>query len=415
MFNKTFFLMAIIAALLSKVKVSWADSVLTWQDCVIIAEKNNPEFMTAREKVRQYEERIKISQSKLYPQVTADASTSLTDQGDKSTSLGLSGRQLVYDGKKTSYEIKIAEENLKAAEYDLMIISAGVRYELQKAFSGLFKAQEYLVLTEEIIKIREQSLRLVQLRYDAGREHKGSLLTSQANLAKAQFDAGHALRNLETSRYQLLNILGMDAFQNIRVKGSFEFLTDTSILPDYQKIIEENPYIWKLVSEKISAEHEVSATKADYYPDIYASVSAKRNDNSLSSNNDFSAGLSVSMPLFDGGLRKAELSSAQSAVKQKEADLNMTQNDILLSLVSSWNGLQDAISGLSVQGKYLQASEERAKIAEAQYESGLISFDTWTIIEDELVTNKKKYLDAKTDILLSEANWLYAKGVQINQ
>ncbi len=54
--------------------------------------------------------------------------------------------------------------------------------------------------------------------------------------------------------------------------------------------------------------------------------------------------------------------------------------------------------------------EERATISEAQYSSGLISFDNWIIIEDDLVMAKKSYLEVQANALLAEANWIQAKG-----
>jgi len=63
-----------------------------------------------------------------------------------------------------------------------------------------------------------------------------------------------------------------------------------------------------------------------------------------------------------------------------------------------------------VQRKFLEAAQERARIAEAQYSLGLIQFDNWTIIEDDLVGTKKAFLDTQANALLAEANWISAKG-----
>jgi len=63
-----------------------------------------------------------------------------------------------------------------------------------------------------------------------------------------------------------------------------------------------------------------------------------------------------------------------------------------------------------VQGKFFEAARERAKITQAQYSTGLISFDNWTIIEDDLVNAKKSFLDVQADALIAEANWIQAKG-----
>ncbi|HQL41928.1 MAG TPA: TolC family protein, partial [Candidatus Omnitrophota bacterium] len=65
---------------------------------------------------------------------------------------------------------------------------------------------------------------------------------------------------------------------------------------------------------------------------------------------------------------------------------------------------------VGVEQKTLEASQERSKIAEAQYAIGFISFDNWIIIENDLVTAKKSYLQAQAAALLAEADWVLAKG-----
>ena len=85
----------------------------------------------------------------------------------------------------------------------------------------------------------------------------------------------------------------------------------------------------------------------------------------------------------------------------------------MLNLEQDWSDLRDAVEKVNVQQDFLNAVEERARISEQQYAIGRISFDDWTIIEDDLVRNKKSFLDAQTNALLAEANWIQAKGETI--
>ena len=83
---------------------------------------------------------------------------------------------------------------------------------------------------------------------------------------------------------------------------------------------------------------------------------------------------------------------------------------MLLTLETAWKDLQDAMTNVTVQKKFQDATEERAKIAGVQYESGLISFNDWIIIENSLVISRKTHLRARADMLLAEANWIQAIG-----
>jgi outer membrane protein TolC len=79
-------------------------------------------------------------------------------------------------------------------------------------------------------------------------------------------------------------------------------------------------------------------------------------------------------------------------------------------LEQTWAALQDAVDNVEVQRKSLIATEERSNIAQAQFSTGFISYDNWTIIEDNLVNAKSAFLDAQANALLAEANWVQAKG-----
>ncbi|MDD5566500.1 MAG: TolC family protein, partial [Candidatus Omnitrophica bacterium] len=121
-------------------------------------------------------------------------------------------------------------------------------------------------------------------------------------------------------------------------------------------------------------------------------------------------GLTLSFPIFEGGLKQAELSQARAQYNQAQADERSSRDSVIVALEQTWAALQDALETVGLQKKFLEAAEERAKIAEAQYSLGLIQFDNWTIIEDDLVGTKKAFLNAQANALLAEANWIQAKG-----
>ena len=117
--------------------------------------------------------------------------------------------------------------------------------------------------------------------------------------------------------------------------------------------------------------------------------------------------------LADGARTLRQIAAAlcdEYDVNQAQAEAQSGRDSVILTLEETWTELQDAIDKVQVQKKFLEASEERAKIAQAQYSSGLILFDNWIIIENDLVKTKKSFLDAQANALIAEANWIQAKG-----
>jgi len=184
--------------------------------------------------------------------------------------------------------------------------------------------------------------------------------------------------------------------------------------PDFTAIALNNPSLQQLVAQKNAAVFDLKSAKGEFLPSITASGNAGRSGSRWPPRGDeWSIGAAVSLPIFEGGKRFADISKANAQLNKAEADERSTKDGVIGSLQSAWTSLQDGLDNVDVKRQFLAADEERAKIAEAQYSIGFVSFNDWLIIEDNLVNSKNSYLDAQAQALISEANWIQAKGETI--
>ncbi|MDD5653824.1 MAG: TolC family protein, partial [Candidatus Omnitrophica bacterium] len=324
---------------------------------------------------------------------------------------GVSGTQLIFDGTKTINNVRAASETIKASQENFQFTSVTVRLRLRTAFVNLLKAQEALKITQEIYDIRRGNLELITLRYESGLEHKGALLTAEADLASAQYGIDQAKRSVETAQRQLVKEMGRKQFSPMLVKGDFTVRNDARTKPDFETIVKKNPSLQQIIAQKNSAQFGLKAAYAQFFPSLTGSAGANKNGAHWEPKGDqWNLGLGLSVPIFEGGLRIAQVSQAKAQVKQLEENERSTKDSLVLSLQQTWAALQDAMENVEVQRKSLIATEERSKIAQAQYSIGLLTFDNWTIIEDNLVSAKNTYLNSEANALLAEANWIQAKG-----
>ncbi|MCX5656751.1 MAG: TolC family protein, partial [Candidatus Omnitrophica bacterium] len=326
-------------------------------------------------------------------------------------SYGLTGTQLLFDGLKTSEDVKAASEDIKAAQYNYRYTSSLVRLRLRTAFINLLKAQELLGITEEIREIRMYNLELISLLYNSGIEHKGALLTAEANLAQADLEITQNKRALEVAQRELLKEMGRSQSSSLKAEGNFDISESAKEKPDFEILIGNNPSLGKLIAQRSAASYGIKSAQADFFPQLSAEAGANKNGSTwLPQDEQWNAGLSLTFPIFEGGLKIYEVNRAKALFNQAQANERSAKDSIILTLEQSWAALQDAVDGIGIQEKFLAAAQERAKIAQAQYSLGLIQFDNWTIIEDDLVRAKKAFLNARTSALLAEASWIQAKG-----
>jgi outer membrane protein TolC len=394
---------------------AWADETLTWDDCLREAAKNHPDLIAAQESVEQSKDTKAVTQSGLLPKTEGSAafttSQSETGGNSRSSSLGLSGSQLLFDGLKTINSTHAAAENIKSAQENFRFTSTQVRLRLRSAFVDLLKAQTLAALTQDIYKLRRDNLQLIDLRYESGVEHKGALLTAQANLASAEFDIHQAKRNLTVAQQELTKEMGRREFSPVAVTGDFTVGDDTSIEPDFNALADRHPAVLKALAQTNAAGYDVKSSRGNFFPTVSAEGSLGRSGTGWPPREEGSdAGLRFSVPFFQGGLNAAQLAKSKSIYRGLQASERSIRDDTLLKLKEAWSNFQDAVEKIGVQEKVLTATEERSKIAEAQYSVGLIAFDNWTIIEDDLVRQKKSLLDAQAALLKAQADWFQAKG-----
>ena len=391
-----------------------AEEILTWGQCIQEAAKNHPDLIAAQEVIKQSEAAKQQTASGLFPQVTANLSAQTAQSNAKATDTygyGLSGTQLIFDGVKTINNVKASEQNIRASRQGYRFTSSEVRLRLRTAFVNLLKAQELVRVTEDIVKIRKDNLELITLSYESGLEHKGALLTAEANLAQANFELAQAKRDIELAQRQLTKEMGRKEFIPMSIKADLKVTELVKEKPDFETLATNHSSLLQLIAQKNAAEFNLKSAYGNFFPTLSGQAGASKTGSHWAPRgNQWDLGLALSLPIFEGGLRTAQVAQAKALYNQLEANQRSAKDGIIVSLSGAWISLQDALETVDVQNKQLAAAVERSKIAEAEYSTGFITYDNWTIIEDNLVSAKTKYLDAEANALFAEANWIQAKG-----
>ena len=395
-----------------------AEESLTWQQCVSEARREHPDLSSALALLQQAEADKRITEGSLLPQLDLGASSQqngTTEQGiaaSSVTSYALSAEQLLYDGHKTSNQVASNEEAIKAAKHNFSAVSANVRFALRSAFTQLLLAQDLVGLTVEIAERRQKNVRLINLYYLGGKEHIGSLHQAQADLSQAEFEVSQAERGLALAQTRLASALGRDIHKPLRVQGSYRASDFSAEKPDLALLAKNNPLVQQLDTKTKAARYALDAAKSAFSPQLYLTSSLGRSSpdhwpfNAL----DWRAGFTLSVPIYEGGSGRGRVSKARAVLSQQNAQEKSGYLQIFDTLEQNWKNFQDARRMVVVQKKQLDAAIDRSAIANAQYSNGLVKFNDWVIIENNIVGAKKNFLNAEANLLIAEAQWIQVKG-----
>jgi len=394
----------------------YAVESLTWQECVIETRKAHPDLASALALLQQAETDKRIMGGGALPKLSLGLSSQERGVANAGTSslfaYSLSAQQLLYDGSKISSQVASTREAIKAAQNNYSAVSANVRFALRSAFTALLKAQNLVGLTGEIAERRQKNVRLITLRYQGGRENIGSLRQAEADLAQATFEVAQAERGLELARTALASALGRDLHYPITAKGTFTSSILLSQKPDFVPLAKNHPLYQQLDAGSRAAQYDLDAARNAFSPQLYLTSSVGRStpDHWVFNGVDWSAGVTLSLPIYEGGSGGGRVAKAKAVAQQRNAQQKSGYLQIFDVMEQSWKDFQDARQMVVVRKKFLDAAVERATIATAQYSNGLISFNDWVVIEDKLVSTKKEYLNAGAGMLIAEAQWIQSKG-----
>ena len=391
---------------------------LTWDDCREEAARNNPELRSAMESVAQAQAQYRARWGVFFPAIQASGGydqTGRNNETSESSSWRAGASQNLFSGFRDSARLQAAAAAVESARCRLERRHAEVSYELAQAFAALLFAQDWAELSAQISERRRENLRLVDLRFHEGREHKGSLLRSQAFARQSEYEVAKAGRDIRVARESLAKAMGMSGAAALVLKGDWQILPveDSVVVPD---LIEAVPEYRLARAEQRQTRAALTVARSEDYPSVDLDGSIGRSGSGWPPDNEqWSVGVSLSWVLFRGGQTWNTISAAQAADRAAEADVRATYLAVRADLEQSHGSLADATENVEVQEQFLEAAEVRAQIARSQYSNGLLSFQDWDTIENDLMDKQKAMLQSRRLAFLARAAWLRTLGASALQ
>lgn len=389
---------------------------LTWPRAIELLKQNNADLKSAEATFRSTRAQEGVARSGFLPDVSAELDYSRGSKSDAGNDDGtysatLKGSQNLFSGGLDYAKVKQAKANTSAAGETLRITKAKISYELTQAFEGAVYAREYRKLTEEIIRRRSENLRLVQLRFQSGRENQGSVLLSKAYLEQAKYEDLQAQNSERVAQSQLARSLGLDSSEPQQVDGDVP-VQEPAVTPQFKDLVLQTPTYIQATAQQESKEFGVTAARAGFLPTLSLNgTTGDQGGNFYPHEKDqWSVGVNLTLPLFSGGKDYYSTRAAsQDAVSATAATVNV-RRETAVKLEQAYANYVESVSRLKVDHSFRDATQVRAEIARKKYNNGLMTFDDWDVIENDLISREKAYKQSQRDRVLAEAAWQQALG-----
>ena len=304
----------------------------TLQDALAKAYENNPTLTGARAGQRANDENVPIQKSQGLPQVGAqvDYQENLVLPGNaffspkRSVNVGGQVSVPIYQGGAVRNAVKAAKFRVEAGQADLRATEASIFSQTVGAYMDVIRDQAIVQLNQKNVAVLRTNLQASSDRFEIGDLTRTDVAQSQARLALAEGDLRTAESNLISSRESYIRVVGDTPVD----------LEQPPMLPNLPATAEEavaialnnNPDI-DAANQLVSASRaDISVARASRLPKLSATTTGGYTNNlsSIPPANTTSenvtksaqAGLSLTIPLFQGGRPSAQVRQAQSRTSQ---------------------------------------------------------------------------------------------------
>lgn len=238
-------------------------------------------------------------------------------------------------------------------------------------------------LYRQTVTLREETLQLIQRRYDAGDISELDLARAKSELAQAQSEALGVDRQRTTAEHALAVLLGKTPAEFTMPPQPLSPLAIKvpSGLPS--TLLERRPDIAAAERAMAAANARVGVAKSAFFPRLDITGALGYESSALSNLFQWSsrtfllgplAGAALSLPLFDGGRRQAGLDRARAVYEEDVAQYRQT-------VLTAFREVEDNLANLRIlddqtraQGEAVDAAARAAKISHTQYREGSISY-----------------------------------------
>lgn len=282
-------------------------------------------------------------------------------------------------------------------------------------------------------QIAEESLRnslAVETAVDAKR--KAGLATSVEEAQARQLVAQARLAvvssaGAERNAWQaLLDALNIEPGTPLQVNNSADLpLPTAQDLPDgavLRRALADRPDIMASIASLKAAESAVNVAKADFLPKLALVGVLMSNNNTLTLGNlpGLNQGantrgvlLGLSIPLYDGGMRRSRLHQAEYGVEAAQAALEKLRSAAMREIVVAANMLETSLQAYDAASTLVQTATITYDAALGAYEAGLGTVTVSTEAANGLLTARSARADAHAAAQVAATTLAFALG-QLN-
>lgn len=351
--------------------LSASANAITLEQAWQAAKKNDPDFKQAQIGVSLGESEVDTSRSALLPSVSATASSTAYNNTDNTNSYGVQLNQTLWNSAYWS-DLSKSEASAVEAKLELTKAQEELAANLINAYLDLASAQDNLDLAVRKQKEGGKLLAITQKRFQAGKVKSVDLEEMRANNIEEESAIYSNQSTLEEKK------AGLTAYINSEPTKVHEISTDNLNQP---KMLLANEREWLTLAQDNSpellaalqkvkvAQLAVKEAQAGYYPTVTGNLGY--DDENSVGDGQFSAGVTLSVPLDTNGATQAQVQQADLKLLDAKQDVRAVNIAIKKQVQTQFAQIQLYWKQVEMAKKLVSQREKVLKSQQALYNAGM--------------------------------------------
>jgi outer membrane protein len=390
---------------------------LTFTDAMTLALTGNFGFRARQSATESSRQAARAATGVLAPQVVASQSFTQIDpdrarasggtQAETSHRGGLAVSQVLVDDEAVT-RLKIARESLRQAGYLEQVERLDTANDAGQAYLQLLSAQANLRVVEENFQVTQRNLELARLRQRVGTSGPEEGYRFESLSAQQRSDLAAAAAAVDRARVGLNRVLGVDvntrwqpgdttledpafAFTTGRIIAmvrdreklerfrTFAAIYASTHAPDLA-VLEQGVKTSRLTAEQKRRSHFTPKVSAsfNYSRNIHQEFagSAGTNPYGAPDRNDWTFGVTASVPLFTGGSMTADTRKARADLRRAELSRDGAREAIMAQAQAALFSAESSYGSIGHSSRAAELAAQNLAVVQDKYERGTVSIVT---------------------------------------
>lgn len=392
--------------------------ILTLKDSILIAFNNNKDIQIQEQELKVSTANILGARSEFLPHVNLDGAYTHNDKVfaqniftgyNNDNKISLFAIESVYSGGKNLANLRQSQLNLKASEETLRAKKLDIEFEAKRLYFGLLLAYESARIAREAFDQAIAHYKDVEKMFNQGVSSRFDLLQSKVQVSLLEPEVVKSKNDIDSLKAELNKLLSRDVNTLIKINEKLECSFIDIKEHEFLKAAYLDKPEMRLKSLGIDIDKwSIEMAKSGYRPQIDLGAGYTYRSNNLGNilenkYKNWSAGVSVSIPVFEGFSTKAKVDAARARYTQAKLDKDNLADQISVDIRNSCLNLKEAEAIIQSQKDNVSVAAEALRIAEVSYANGVVTNLDVLDAQVSLAQIQKNLAESIYDYLMAQA------------